>query len=94
LIGGAIQENKDKVALANPISCVNKNNPPFLIFHGEKDSLVPHCQSEKLYEKQQQVGAKSELVISPGGEHGPGVMIEKYYDKMIAFVKAQLQASK
>jgi acetyl esterase/lipase len=94
LIGGAIQENKDKVALANPISYVSKSNPPFLVFHGDKDPLVPHCQSERLYEKQQQAGAKSELIIIPGGEHGPGVMIEKYYDKMIAFFKDAMKASK
>ena len=93
LIGGAIQENKDKVALANPISYVNKSNPPFLIFHGDKDPLVPHCQSEKLYEKQQQAGATTELIIIPGGGHGPGVMIEKYYDKMIKFFKEWMKAS-
>jgi len=66
----------------------------FLIFHGDKDPLVPHCQSEKLYEKQQRAGAKSEMVIIPGGEHGPGVMIEKHYDKMIAFFKTEMKASK
>jgi len=93
LVGGAIQENKDKVALANPISYVNKNNPPFLIFHGDKDPLVPHCQSEKLHEQQQRSGAESQLVIIQGGGHGPGVMIEKYYDQMIAFFK-KVQASK
>jgi len=65
LIGGAIQENKDKVALVNPISYVNKDNPPFLIFHGDKDQLVPHCQSERLYARLQQEGVKSELVIIP-----------------------------
>jgi len=91
LIGGPIQNNKDKVALANPISYVNKNNPPFLIFHGDKDPLVPHCESEKLYEKLQLNGTKSELVIVPGGGHGPGVMIDKYYDKMISFFKTGMQ---
>ena len=93
LIGGAIQENEDKVALANPISYVNISNPPFLIFHGDKDPLVPHCQSEKLYERQRQAGATSQLVIIEGGGHGPGVMIEKYYDQMITFFK-KIQTSK
>ena len=91
LIGGAIQENKDKVALVNPISYVNKNNPPFLIFHGDKDQLVPHCQSERLYTRLQQEGVKSDLVIIAGGGHGPGVMIEKYYDRMVAFFKGQVE---
>ena len=91
LVGGAIQDNPNKVALANPITYVNKNNPPFLIFHGTKDPLVPHCQSEKLYEKLQKEGVKSELVIIAEGGHGPGVMIDKYYNKMIAFFKNELK---
>lgn len=87
LIGGLIQENPDKVALANPITYVNKSNPPFLIFHGDKDPLVPLCQSEKLYEKLQDAGVKSEFVVIPGGGHGPGVLIEKNFDKAIEFLK-------
>jgi acetyl esterase/lipase len=91
LVGGAIQENPDKCALVNPISYVNKNNPPFLIFHGDKDPLVPHCQSEKLYEKMQKEGVKSALVIIKGGGHGPGVMIDTYYAQMIDFFKKELK---
>lgn len=90
LIGGPIQENKEKTALANPITYVNKSNPPFLIFHGDKDPLVPHCQSEKLFEKLQSAGVLSELVIIPDGLHAPGVMINKYYDKAIAFFVDEL----
>ena len=92
LVGGPIQQNKDKVALANPISYVSKSNPPFLIFHGDKDPLVPHCQSEKLYKQLQKEGVVSELVLVPGGGHGPGVMVEKYYDQMISFLRAQLKS--
>ena len=87
LVDGAIQENKDKVTLANPIYYVGKVNPSFLIIHGNKDPLVPHCESEMLYEKLQKAGVKSELVIVPEGGHGPGVLIDKYYDRMIAFFK-------
>jgi acetyl esterase/lipase len=89
LVGGAIQENPDKCALANPITYVTKSNPPFLIFHGDKDPLVPHCQSEKLFEKLQKEGVKSELIIVANGGHGPDVMIDKYYDKMIIFFKTE-----
>jgi acetyl esterase/lipase len=94
LIGGAIQDNKEKTTLANPITYVNKTNPPFLIFHGDKDPLVPHCQSEKLYEKMQKQGVKSELVIIKDGGHGPSVMIDQYFDKMITFFKNELKNSK
>ena len=89
LVGGAIQDNKAKTALANPLSYVGKNDPPFLIFHGNKDPLVPHCQSEKLYEKMQKEGVASQLVIIEGGGHGPGVMIDTYYAQMVAFFKSK-----
>ena len=50
LVGGAIQENKDKVARANPITYVTPDDPPFLILHGDRDPLVPVGQSELLFE--------------------------------------------
>lgn len=91
LVGGAIQDNKDKVALANPLSYVSAGDPPFLIFHGNKDPLVPHCQSEILYKKLQENDIESELVIVDGGGHGPGVMIDKYLDKMVDFFKSKIK---
>jgi acetyl esterase/lipase len=50
LIGGAIQENVEKVGHANPVKYVTIDAPPFLIVHGEQDPLVPCHQSELLYE--------------------------------------------
>ncbi len=94
LVGGPIQENTAKVALANPISYVQKGNPPFMILHGDKDPLVPHCQSEKLQEKLKAEGLPSELVIVPGGGHGPGVMIDTYYNKAVAFLKSEMKGRK
>lgn len=89
LIGGAIQEHPLSCALANPITYVRKDNPPFLIFHGDKDPLVPHCQSEKLFETLQNKEVDSKLIIIKDGKHGPGVMIEEYYEQMVRFFKAQ-----
>lgn len=85
LIGGPIQNNKEKTALANPMNYITKSTPPFLIFHGNKDPLVPHCQSEALYEVLKENEVPSELVLIDGGAHGPGVMIDKYYTQMITF---------
>ena len=45
LVGGPIQEHKDRVAKANPITYVSKDDPPFLIIHGDQDKLVPYHQS-------------------------------------------------
>ncbi|MFP4014666.1 MAG: hypothetical protein ACLFVQ_11310 [Chitinispirillaceae bacterium] len=48
LIGGSIQQNVEKVTLANPIHFVSKDDPPFLIAHGTNDALVPNCNSIEL----------------------------------------------
>jgi len=85
LIGGAIQENRDKCALANPITYVDANDPSFLILHGDKDPLVPYCESEILFKALQKAGVQSQFVLVPEGKHGPGLFEEKYYKMMVDF---------
>ncbi len=72
LLGGPVQENKDKAALANPITFVTKDCPPFLIMHGSKDMLVPVAQSEILRDALQKAGVDVNLKIIPGAGHGFG----------------------
>lgn len=86
LLGGPIQTNPLKSRFADPSTYVHAQSPPFLIFHGDQDPLVPHCQSEKLYKRLEQAGVKAELIIVRGGGHGPGVMIKQYFQRMIAFL--------
>jgi acetyl esterase/lipase len=85
LIGGPIQDNKDKCALANPITYVDANDPPFLIIHGDADPLVPHCESEMLYHALQTTGVPSQFVLVPNGQHGPGVLVDTYFKMMTDF---------
>jgi len=70
LIGGPIQANKDKVQRANPITYVTKDDPPFLIVHGDRDPLVPHSQSEILCEALQKAGVDVTFYTVKGGGHG------------------------
>lgn len=72
LIGGPVQENKEKAAVANPITYVAKNNPPFLIMHGDKDNLVPYQQSELLRDALQKAGVPVTFKIIEGAGHGFG----------------------
>lgn len=90
LIGGPIQDNKEKSRLADPAFYARKANPPFLIFHGDKDPLVPFCQSEYFYSELKSKGVNATFVPVAGGEHGPGVMIDKYYAMMVDFFKKHL----
>jgi dipeptidyl aminopeptidase/acylaminoacyl peptidase len=42
----------------------------------------------------QKAGVQSELVIVPGGQHGPGVMEAGYYAKMVDFFRKELKEKK
>ena len=73
LIGGPVQENKEKAAKANPITYVTKDSAPFLIMHGEQDNVVPISQSELLDEALRKAGVECTFVRIPGNGHGgPG----------------------
>ena len=84
-IGGPIQENKEKCLLASPITYVDPSDPPFLIFHGDKDRVVPHCQSELLFDALQKAGVKSQFYLVPNGQHGPGVHVDANLKLMTDF---------
>jgi acetyl esterase/lipase len=88
LIGGAIQENQEKVARANPITYVSKDAPPFLIMHGDQDDLVPLAQSEMLHEALKKAGVPSTLQIVKGQGHGfrggdPEEQVRAFFDRVL-----------
>jgi acetyl esterase/lipase len=70
LIGGPVRKNKEACKRANPISYVTKDDPPFLIMHGDKDMTVPMNQSWLLYEALKDAGVKAKLHIVEGAGHG------------------------
>lgn len=74
LIGGLITDpaHAAKVARANPITYVTKDDPPFLIVHGDADPTVPHHQSELLYEALKAAGVRVRFNTVKGGGHGAG----------------------
>ena len=72
LVGGPIQEEpyRSLVRKANPITYVTKDDPPFLIMHGDKDLAVPLHQSELLYDALKKVGVDATLYVVKGAGHG------------------------
>jgi acetyl esterase/lipase len=70
LLGGPVQENKDKAARANPISYVSHDDPPFLIMHGDKDNTVPFDQSELLDKALRSAGVAVTFQPVKGAGHG------------------------
>jgi acetyl esterase/lipase len=89
LIGGPVQDNEDKCALANPITYIDANDPPFLILHGDADPLIPHCQSELLFNALQKASVPSQFALVPNAQHGPGLFVEKYFKMMTDFFQKE-----
>ena len=73
LIGGPVQENKEKARKASPLTYVSKDSAPFLIMHGDKDNVVPPGQSDVLAGALKKAGVEVTLVVVKGDGHGgPG----------------------
>jgi len=90
LVGAPIQEDPGKVARANPITYVSKDDPPFLIVHGNKDPLVPWQQSKYLFDAMTKTGLKDvKFHLVEGAGHGfrrnPEVyeMAHRFFDRVL-----------
>ena len=70
LIGGAITEKKAEAIAASPVTHVSKNDPPFLIIHGDRDMVVPFNQSVKLAKMLKDAGVETALIEVKNGGHG------------------------
>ncbi|MGA2256818.1 MAG: alpha/beta hydrolase [Thermoguttaceae bacterium] len=89
LLGGPVPKNKDKAERANPITYVSKDDPPFLIMHGDRDNMVPFHQSELLYEALKKAGVDATLKPVKGAGHGGPAfgseenkrLVEDFFDK-------------
>ncbi len=91
LIGATPLSRPDLAKAASPITYVDKNDPPFLIIHGEKDDIVSNKHSQLLSSWLNVVGVQNELVIVKDAPHF-GVMFDAddIRNKVIAFLKKQM----
>ena len=71
-LGGPIQDEpyRSIAAKANPITYVSKDDPPFLIIHGDQDLSVPVHQSELLHKALESAGVEVTLHVEKGDGHG------------------------
>lgn len=69
LIGAAPLARPDLAKAASPVTYVDKNDPPFLIIHGEKDDMVSPKQSQLLSAWLNTAGVENELIIVKDAPH-------------------------
>jgi acetyl esterase/lipase len=92
LIGGAVLENKDKAERASPVTFISKEDPPFLIIHGDKDPTVAPQQSELLHAALKRAGVPSEHHVLPGAGHGgPAFNAPKVIEQVDTFFRQNLK---
>ena len=65
-------DKPEVVAKSNPINYVDKNDPPFLLFHGTDDSLVSPSQTLLLHTALQKANVPSTRYVITGVGHGGG----------------------
>jgi acetyl esterase/lipase len=70
LIGARLRQDQQKCAAVSPVHYVSNDCPPFLILHGDRDTLVPYAQSVELADLLAKAGAKVTLQRVPGAGHG------------------------
>ena len=88
LLDSKLSKEPDKYLSLSATSYIDKNCPPVIIFHGEKDNVVPCCQGKKFYEALKAAGVKTEATFVPEGGHGMGMYSEENLQKMVKFLNA------
>jgi acetyl esterase/lipase len=92
LLGGRPADLPELVARASPVTRVPADPPPFLLVHGDADTIAAPEHSERLHQALLAAGGRSELELVPGGEHAfeghpdvPGLV-----DRTVAFFVKEL----
>lgn len=92
LIGGNPADNKEKIILCSPFTYAdNKECPPFVVIHGDADTVVPHCQSVFFSDELKKHDKLVEFISVPNGQHGPVTFNEDTFKKMADFFTKQAQ---
>jgi acetyl esterase/lipase len=92
LLGASPVDRPDLAKIASPATYIDKNDPPFLIIHGEKDASVPPTQSKLLSSWLSLNKIPNEVIIVKNAPHYGEMFDEAYIkDKIIAFLKTELK---
>ena len=73
LLGGGADKKAELAKLASAAHHVTKDDPPLLIFHGDKDNTVLIDQSEAIIKAYKSKGLSVQMNVLPGKKHGGAV---------------------
>ena len=72
LLGALPEDARELAALASPVTHVDRNDPPLLLFHGDQDPQMPINQSHEIEGAYEALGLDVAFDVVHGAEHGDG----------------------
>lgn len=70
LVFGTVDPSSKVLKRASPVTHVSGDDPPFLIIHGQEDTVVPPSQSAILFRRLTAAGVPADLIIVANADHG------------------------
>ncbi len=87
LLKSKLSQEPDKYRSLSAVEYIDPNDPPVIIFHGDKDNVVPNCQGKKFFELLKAAGVKTEATFPAEGGHGGQQMYtDDNLKKMVHFL--------
>lgn len=80
---GGIDANPEGAAAANPISYISDKTPPFLLMHGDADTVVSPSQTKILRAALAQHNVEAQRYVVKGADHGGALWIQPEIMKLI-----------
>lgn len=100
LIGGAVQENKDKARNASPMNWVSSGDAPVFIAHGTADPVVPYNQTEVFEAALKKAGVPVSVQTIEEGGHGGfdgpelNARVKAFFDKQLRGIDAVIETGR
>ena len=90
ILGKEEAKDPENTARISPVTYIrpDQDYPPFLLIHGDMDSVVPFEQSEIMFRKLQECGKRADFYQVRGAGHGTGFWTEEVLDITGQFFKA------
>lgn len=93
LLGGQPDEKAELAKLASPVAHVDKDDPPLMLIHGDRDPQMPIEQAHELHARYKKLGRPVQFEIIRGGVHGGrGFYEDEAIDRLAAYLENDAEA--
>jgi acetyl esterase/lipase len=89
-----IKECPDKAIKASPLTYISKDDPPFLIIHGDKDEVIPYNQSVLFNEALNRAGIDTTYILVKGKGHSHKDIWDMEQERIKSFFDKHLKGKR